>query len=97
MGQRETSHVVPYCPILTESDMDVMFGAGQLVRMLRDRLGDSLGKSTVHRWLNEFEHFHPPYDLTHVDALAHYGIQRRGKVEARVARQKTIEYLRSKS
>jgi len=77
--------------------MDVIFGAGQLVRMLRDRLGGRLGKTTVHRWLNEFEHFHPPYDLTHVDALAHYGIQRRGKVEARVAKQRTIEYLRSKS
>jgi hypothetical protein len=97
MGQREISHVVPYCLISTKSGMDVMFGAGQLVRMLRDRLGSSLGASTVYRWLNEFGHFHPPYDLTHVDALAHYGVQRRGKVEARVAKQRTIEYLRSKS
>lgn len=76
--------------------MDVVFGAGQLVGMVRDRLRN-VGRSTVYRWLQEFGCFHPPYDLSHVDALEHYGIQRRSKVPAAVAKERTISYLRGKS
>jgi hypothetical protein len=74
--------------------MDVLFGSSQFVRKVKDSIGMSYSDRAIYKWISELK-MQPPYSLGDVDAIVHYGLQRRSKIEPDTARSRTVNYLRS--
>lgn len=76
--------------------MDVLLGSSQFIRAVRDEIGVSYSDRAIYRWVAELK-MRPPYSLSDVDAIVHYGLQRRSKIKPDTAKSRTVNYLRSKA
>jgi hypothetical protein len=76
--------------------MDVLLGSNQFIRAVRDSIGVAYSDRAIYRWVSELE-MSAPFSLSDVEAIVHYGLQRRSKIKPSMAKTRTINYLRSKA
>jgi hypothetical protein len=73
--------------------MSIFFGHKQLVNEVGSRLNRDLDRTTVYRWRQVLHFKQAPYDLSHVEALAHFGRLVGMGVKPERAKQITIQYM----